>query len=646
MSELNVLRPARLGRLTLRNRIICPPMVTRFADENGNVTDRLIAYAAERARGGAGLFTLEASFVSPEGKGFTHGVGIESDDRIPGLRTLTDAVHAAGGLISVQLHHAGRETSSRTTSLPLVAPSDCPVSYSCETVHELTEQEIRHIIQKFAEAATRAVKSGFDAVEIHGAHGYLLSQFLSPYTNKRMDSWGGSMERRRAFPLAVARAVREAAGNDFTVTFRLTVDEAFPGGLTLQEGTAAAAALASSGYIDALHIVAGNYASPEAIIPPATEGYVTNRARAVAVREAVGDFPLIVAGRIKNVFMAEELIQNGIADFVAMGRALIADPYLPILCSKGHFSSVRTCLGCNDGCAGQTEQELPTACSINPRMGFEGEFPLTVRTQEQRKKILVAGAGPAGMEAAWTAARIGHEVLLYEKNNHVGGQFMLASVPPGKDEIFVYLHNMVQRLKDAGVHLHLNTTVTPELIREARADHVIIATGGQPLVIPFKGLNDVSWMTSSDVLTWGLNRLGSKVAVIGGGLVGCECAEYVAGSNRHVTIIEMQNDCASGLQHSVRKKLMEQLASRHVRLVTGARVEALASDGITLCSSGENTKLGPFDSIVFAMGSRADTLLLRKLEKSNIPYSVIGDALKTGKVLAATASALRAAAKL
>ena len=644
---MKCLEPARLGNVELRNRIIYPPMVTRFASEEGFVTDRLIAYASERARGGVGLYTLEATYVTPQGKGFEHGVGIDDDNKIPGLRRLTDAVHAQGGKISVQIHHAGRETWSSVSGLPVVAPSDCPVAYSEEPVHVLTKEEIAVIVRQFGEAARRAREAGFDTVEIHGAHGYLLTQFLSPYTNKREDEYGGSLENRARLSLEVIRAVRAAVSRDFTVTFRMSVEESLPGGLPLQDGAAAAALFAATGDIDAIHIVSGNYATHHTVIPPASEGYITNRARAIAVRQAVGpDFPLILAGRIKTVFQAEELMQSGIADFVAMGRALIADPELPKLCTEGKFNAVRNCLGCNDGCAMRTGAGLDTLCAVNPFMGSEGEFPSDEKAKTPLR-VLIVGGGPAGMEAAWYAARRGHQVTLCEKLSRLGGQFFLASLPPFKSDLALYLFNMVHRLENAGVDIRLNCPVDAEFIRNFNADRVIIATGSLPIFIPFKGLENMPHLSADEVLDGHLDDTGARVAVIGGGLVGAETAEYIARTGRSVSIVEMADDIAQGIHPVTQDFMKKRLADLNVCVFTGHRVQAFEGGSISASrADGSTVDLGPFDTAVIALGSRADKKLCDELDAAGIAYVAAGDCVKAGRVLSAVSSAMHAVHEL
>lgn len=640
---LKCLEPTTIGRMRLGNRLVFAPMVTSFGDEQGFVTDRLVAYAVERAKGGVGLFELEATYVDPVGKGFGRGIGIDADDKIPGLTRLTSAVHAAGGAISVEIHHAGRETSSSITHCPIVAPSNCPVAYSDEPVHVLQEDEIAAIVRRFAEGALRAVKAGFDAVEIHGAHGYLLTQFLSPYTNKRQDAYGGTFAKRLRFSLEVIKAVREAVGPDFPVTFRMTVEEGVPGGLSLQEGALAAREFSLAG-LDAIHIVAGNYASHALVIPPACEGYETNRSRAIAVREAVGpDFPLIVAGRIKNVFQAEDLIQSGIADFVAMGRGLLADPFLPALSSAGQPAAARNCLGCNDGCAMRTGVGLDTLCAVNPRVGFEADFPLG-EPAPVSKKVLVSGAGPAGLEAAWVAAQRGHTVVLYERASVVGGQFRLASMPPHKQDLSLYIEAMRQRLLAAGVALKLDCEVTETVIQAEKPDHVLLATGGQPINIAIPGLETLPHMDYAALLRGGLAGLGQRVAVIGGGLVGCEVAEVIATTGREVAIVEMLDNVAQGIHPVMQNLLLGRLEALRVQVWKNHKVLRIQDAALfARDADGEERRIGPVDAVIMAVGICPYNPLEDILKQLKIPYALIGDCQKAGRVLEATQAAIRAA---
>lgn len=639
MSELSVLQPAKLGGIELRNRLVVPPMATYLADTDGHVTDELIAYARARAAGGFGLYIVEATYIDPVGKGFTRGVGIDADDKIPGLRRLTDAVHAAGGKISIQLHHAGRETTSAITGMPIVAPSDCPVCYSDEAVHELSVSEIQDIVRRFAEGARRAQEAGFDAVMIHGAHGYLLTQFLSPYTNKRTDAYGGSLENRLRISREVIEAVRAAVGNSFPVTYRMTTEEGVPGGLTLQESARAAKALCAMP-IDCLHVVAGNYATNQLIIPPASYGDVTNRPRLQVIREAVGpDATLAVSGRITNVFQAEALYREGLADFIGMGRASLADPELPSRAARGDHRRIRSCIGCNDGCIGRTSREISVRCALNPLTGREREAEAAPPATP--KKVLVIGGGPAGMESAWIAARRGHKVILCEKEERLGGQFLLAAYPPKKNDILTYLEHMAARLDEAGVETRLGCTADMRLVETEKPDMVLLATGGTPLRIPFPGLDSMPHTTAQAVLSTDLASLGQRVAIIGGGMVGCETAEFIADTGRTVDVIEMQDSVLGELFFTVRDALLGRLAARGVRIHTDRKVQRI-EDGFIIAadSEGREQKIGPVDTVILALGVKPQAALAEGLTAAGIPFIKLGDCEKQGNCQHATSMAL------
>ncbi len=639
MSELSVLQPAKLGGIELRNRLVVPPMATYLADPKGRVTDELIAYARARAAGGFGLYIVEATYVDPVGKGFTRGVGIDADDKIPGLRRLTDAVHAAGGKISIQLHHAGRETTSAITGMPIVAPSDCPVCYSDEAVHELSVSEIHDIVRRFAMGARRAREAGFDAVMIHGAHGYLLTQFLSPYTNKRTDAYGGSLENRLRISLEIIEAVRKEVGPAFPVTYRMTTEEGVPGGLTLQESARAAKALCAMP-IDCLHVVAGNYATNQLIIPPASYGDMTNRPRLQVIRAAVGpDAILAVSGRITNVFQAEALYREGLADFIGMGRASLADPELPKRAARGDHRSIRSCIGCNDGCIGRTSREISVGCAINPLTGHEREVETT--RAGVPKKILVIGGGPAGMESAWLAAQRGHKVILCEKEGRLGGQFLLAAYPPKKNDIFIYLEHMAARLAEAGVETRLGCTADPSIVEAEKPDMVLLATGGTPLRIPFPGLESLPHTTAQAVLRNGLDDLGKRVAIIGGGMVGCETAEFIADTGRQVNVIEMQPTVLGELFFTVRDALLGRLESKGVRIHTDRKVLRYEDGyGVAADSAGTEKKIGPVDTVILALGVKPDEGLAKELATMHIPFIRLGDCEKQGNCRHATSMAL------
>lgn len=629
--------PIAIGTMRLKNRMVMPPMVTNYAYEDGSVTGRLRAYHAERAKGGVGLIIVEASYVHQSGKGFRNQVGIYSDRLIPGLRSLVDTVHAHGAKIAIQLYHAGRQTKSSVTGCPIVAPSPIPDPTEPETPKELTKDEIAELVRAFGEAARRAKAAGFDAVEIHGAHGYLINEFLSPYSNKRTDEYGGPLENRMRFPLEVVRAVREAVGPEFPVMYRMSADEKVPGGLTLEETKIVAKRLEQEG-IDAIHVSAGVYESAVWIIQPMALPRACLADLAAGIKSVV-KIPVIAVGRFNDPEVAERVLAEGKADLIAFGRALLADPDMPRKVVEGRLDEIRKCIGCCQGCIDELFQDHPITCTVNPRTGFEREF--TFEKASRPRKVLVVGGGPAGMEAARAAALRGHHVTLWEKSGSLGGQLDLASSSPHKDEIASFKEFLVKELKRLGVKVVLNKEATPEAVKAERPDVLVVATGATPATLNV-AMQGEKIVTAWDVLS-GKVRVGNKVAVIGGGLVGCETAEYLAEKGHEVTIVEMLPRIASDVGPLVGALLLDRLAKYGVKVITGAKVSSLEQDSVVVERDGNKETLSGFDSFVIAVGSRQNDALARQLEGVGIDYIVIGDAWKPRRITHAVYEGMRAA---
>jgi len=630
--------PIKIGKLELKNRMVMAPMVANYAYEDGSVTERLRTYHVERAKGGVGLITVEASYVHPSGKGFRNEVGIYSDRLIPGLRSLADAVHAHGAKISIQLYHGGRQTKSSVTGQPIVAPSPIPDPTEPETPRELTKHEIKELVEAFGAAAARAKAAGFDAVEVHGAHGYLIDEFVSPYSNKRTDEYGGPLENRVRFAVEVVRAVRQAVGPDFPVIYRMSADEKVPGGLTLEDTKKVAQILEGEG-VDAVHVSAGVYASAAWIIQPMALPRACLADLAQGIKSAV-KVPVIAVGRFNDPEVAEAVLEQGKADLIAFGRQLLADPDMPMKVSQGRAGEIRKCIACCQGCIDELFQDHPITCTVNPRTGFEKEFPLD-RAAKPRK-VLVIGGGPAGMEAARVAAMRGHTVTLWEKAGNLGGQLSLAAVPPQKGEIATFAEFLTGELARMKVNVATGKAATLDAVRAEGFEAVVVATGAVPATIGVPGAEGRNVAMAWDVLA-GKREVGRKVAVIGGGLVGCETAEFLAEKGHEVTIIEMLPNIASDVGPLVGALLLDRLANRGVRTVTGAKVASIGDHDVTVETEGRKSTLTGFDSIVMAVGSKADDTLARELEGSGIDYFVIGDASRPRRITHAVYEGMRVA---
>jgi len=630
--------PIKIGKLELKNRMIMAPMVANLAYEDGSVSERLKAYHEERAKGGVALITVEASYVHLSGKGFRNEVGLYSDRLISGLRGLVDAIHAHGAKASIQLYHAGRQTKSSVTGRLIVAPSPIPDPTEPDTPRELTIDEIAELVRAFGEGARRAKAAGFDSVEVHGAHGYLIDQFLSPFSNKRTDEYGGTLENRMRFPLEVVRAVRQAAGPDFPIVYRISADEKVPGGLTLDETKTVAKRLEDEG-INAVHVSAGVYASAVWIIQPMALPRACLADLAQGIKSAV-KIPVVTVGRINDPDLAETLLAEGKADLIAFGRQLLADPETPKKIVEGRAGEVRRCIACCQGCIDELFLDHPITCTVNPRTGFEREFAFN--KAKRSRKVLVIGGGPAGMEAARVAALRGHNVTLWEKSSNLGGQLPLASSPPQKGEFATFTDFLIKELSRLKVNVVLNKEAGIDAVRSENPDAVVVAAGAVQLGADVPGADGKNVLMSWDVIA-GKTQPGNKVAVIGGGLVGSETAEYLAEKGHKVTIVEMLPKIASDVGSLVGALLLDRLSKHGVELVTGAKLVSIGEHDVTVQKDEEKETLTGFDSVVIAIGSLPNDDLAERLEGAGIDYYVIGDAVRPRRITHAVFEGMKAA---
>lgn len=621
--------PIRINTLLIKNRIVFPAMCTKYAAPDGGVTVRMLRYYEERAKGGAGLVTIEATSVDPTGNSFSRGLSIADDARLPGLTDLARRVKRHGARISIQLQHGGRAALPQFSghAVPLVSAIPGVTPYDNSVI--LSEEEIARLVECWGKAAIRAREAGFDAVEIHGAHGYLINQFMSPLTNLREDAYGGSFENRMRFPLEVLRAVRKQVGPDFPILFRYSMEEFMPGGIDMEQAVRIAKVMADNG-VDMLNVSIGIGESVEYIIPPASVPDGWNADRAAAIKRAVGSrIPVAVVGRICNRKTAENIIASGKADLVAMGRALLADPFLPAKLAEGRDDEILTCIGCNEGCTGMLNECRPISCALNPRTGYEDDYPMT--QADAPKAVVVIGGGPAGCEAALTAAQRGHKVVLFEATSTLGGLANIAALPPGKGvfaTLGTYFSAMLPR---AGVDVRLNTKADADAVRALHPDHVIVATGGTPIVPRFCADSPV--VLAQDILT-GAAQAGSRVLVIGGGLVGSETAEFLADKGREVTVVELRDGIALDMEYKTRQMLMPKLAALGVVCLTETEVLEIGCNGnVKVKTPYLEKELSGFDTVVVALGYRPDAALCADLAAADIDFVQVGDCKKVGKII-------------
>jgi 2,4-dienoyl-CoA reductase-like NADH-dependent reductase (Old Yellow Enzyme family) len=562
--------PLQVGPMSVPNRLVMAPMERNYAHADGTVSERTLAHYARRAEGGVGWIDVESTFVDPVGRGRTHQLGLYDDRCVDGFRSLADRVHAAGARIGVELHHAGRNTSRAISGFQPVAPSPVPCPEAGGDVpRELTVPEIDAIVQRYAEAAARAAAAGFDAVELHSAHGYLPLAFLSPLTNLRTDEYGGSPAHRMRFALRVIAAMRSAVGEGVAVGCRFSADEHLPGGLTLEDTVGYARALEAAG-VDYVSVSAGVYASFTRIIPPMDwpSGWLLGAA--ATIKEAVS-VPVVGVSRITDPRAADEAVRTGQVDLVALGRALLTDPDLPRKALAGRHEEIVSCIGCNQGCEDRISHQRDVTCLVNPEVGREISFRL-VRA-ERPKRVVVVGGGPAGMEAARVSGERGHRVVLLEREAELGGMARWAGWLPHREGWRTFVAQAERRLRAGGVELRLGEEAGPELLASLDADALVCATGArfEPELGVLERLDDEE-------------PVSGHVVVVGAGAIGLGLASWLAARQASVTVVASDAFIADPPgQPGLVKRL---LATGRVRLRPDREVQAVADGTVRLARSG------------------------------------------------------------
>ena len=618
-------------------------MGTSYGDNQGHVTEQSIDYYAERAKGGFGLIIVEVTGVDQQGICTPNQLGLWSDEFIPDWTKLANEVHKYDAKIAVQLHHAGRQTSAELTGKHPVSSSSvaCPVFDIVP--QELTIDEIYEIVEKFGDAAKRAKDSGFDAVEVHAAHGYLVAQFISPQVNKRFDEFGGSLEGRAKFPVEIIKNIKKKCGSDFPVIIRISGDEKVDDGLTVSDTKLLSKYFEEAG-ANAIHVSVCTYGSLKWMFMPADTPSGFNTDTAAQIRESVS-IPVIAVGRLNTPEIAEDVLATGKADFVSLGRESLADPEFPLKVMEDRIQEISPCIGCLQSCVGYllNPQKLKISCLVNPRTGHEGEYKFS--KTEQPKEVMIIGGGPAGLEAAWIAAKRGHSVTVYEKSNKLGGQLRIAGMPPSKHLILSAIKYYITMGNKYGVIYKTNTEVTKELVLEKKPDTVIIATGGEPLVPNIPGIHNSEFVNAVDVLE-GKKTVGRNVLIAGGGMIGSETAGFLGTHNRKSTIIDMLPDIAMECFLGVREHLVERVMGCATDLIMNAKIKEFLPDGVIFEQNGKTETRTGFDSIILALGVKSVNPLEQILKDLVPEIYVIGDASKVGQANAATEEAIRIADSL
>lgn len=625
----HVFSPITIAGKEIRNRTAVPAMVMNLCNEDGTCTERFTAYHEAKAKGGFGLIITEDFAVCPEGKGFRYLPGLWNDEQIPGFSEFTKRIHAQGATIVAQIYHAGRQTHYSVIGRAPEAPSAIPCPFSPEPKdipEEISVDRIHEIVSQFGDCARRAKEAGFDGVEIHGAHGYLIAQFLSPYSNKRTDEYGGPLQNRVRFAREIIRDIRTKAGDDFIVGFRISSDEYVTGGRNLEDTLTILPMLEADG-VSYFNITAGVYRTFDAVIPSMYTPHAWNAYAAEEAKKVVKTAKIFSVGRYNDIRLAETELSLGRCDMVLFGRQSLAEPDTPNLAKEGRFDEIRQCIGCHHKCVGNLLQNIPGGCILRPETGREFEIEPVEKTTDP-KKVMVIGAGPGGLEAAIEAAKKGHNVTVYEKRRWAGGQFRLGSVPAGKGEIDTFIVWQENQCRKYGVNLIMNTEVTMDLVKKENPDIIIAATGANPIVpgrIP--GIHGSNVVTSHDVLE-GKAWTGAKVVVIGGGSVGAETANHLAGNLKDVTIVEMMSDIAKDEVVVPRWGLLENLKKNNVTVYTDTKLEEINEKGVVL--SGKYNGQLEADTVVLSMGSRPNDAFSKELQGAGYDVRVIGDASKVG----------------
>lgn len=649
----NLFSPITVNGLEIKNRIAYPSLGLLYAYDR-KLNDRYYAFFKEIAAGGAGIVTVGPVGIDYLGSGIVT-LALTDDEDIPSFKKLTDIIRAEGASPWIQLFHAG------AYSYPMVINNEQPMApsalfskYSKAMPKEMSIDDIIATQKAYADAAGRAKAAGFDGVEILASAGYLITQFLSPVKNQRADEYGGSLKNRLRFPREIFEQVRERVGSDYPMTVRMAGNDFVPGSNTDEETPIIAKAYEDAG-VDMINVTGGWHESrvPQLPmeLPRGCYAYL-----ALNIKKAVS-IPVMASNRIASPQDAEDILKNGFADMVNLGRVLIADPQWPTKAAQGKADEIRPCVGCSQGCTDSVFSGKAVFCIGNPRAGYEGER--IIKQSPSPKTIMVVGAGVAGLEAAVTATQAGHRVEIYEKKDRIGGQIWIAGTPPNKQELWEFARYYQAMITKYQIPLHLSCEVTLDTIREKNPDHVILAEGAQAMSPPIPGLDEPGVLSSWTVLEKS-PVLGKEVAVIGGGAVGIETAlfiahkgtltpemlhflfaydavpplklkEYMFRGSSKVTVFEMMDKAGNGIGKSTKWVALGNLDRYGVTTMTGTRVLS-AQGGTIRYETSDGIQEKTFDTIVVAAGSRSVKTLSSLLEKENIPFTPVGDGIRPGKL--------------
>jgi len=640
MPLTRLFQPGMIGKMEVKNRLVMAPMMTASHDAEGFIQERTVDYYVERVKGGVGLIIAQSSNALREGRAPARP-GTWDDKFIPGLRKVSTAVHEAGGKIAWQIANHGKLYSAWLSRIPhpeeikVIGPSAIPWVRNGVAPQEATREDIERIVEGFGEAARRVKEAGFDAVEVHGAHGYMITQWLSPRDNRRTDEYGGSVENRARMACEIIARVREKVGPDFPIMFRVSGSHFLERGATIEDTVRQSPLFAEAG-ADALHISASEEETTQWQFLPymMPDGAIVHLAAAV---KKVVKVPVITVGKIWDPNFAERILEEGKADFVAMGRALLADPELPNKAKEGRFDEIRHCIYCNNclnfAAASESARARGLSCTVNPALLRERTF--TIEQASTPKKVMIIGGGLAGMEAARVAAERGHHVSLYERGDKLGGQWNIASTLPTKEGYRSLTQYLMRGLGKSPARIVLNTEVTRETVEREKPDVVVVATGASPQSLDVPGVDGKNVVQANDVIM-GKVTLGERVVVIGGRMVGMEVADLLAEQGKKVYLVTKNKLGEDGmaLERNVYRALRDRLIEHGVHLFPDSPVHDIRENGVYIEYQRELVSLKA-DTVVLAVGAKPENELAEELRDAGFVVHMIGDCVQARDARAA-----------
>lgn len=623
----------KIGKVTIKNRIVMPAMGTGYASSTGEASDGIIRFYQERAKGGCGLIITEIVRIDDEsGVGMSCQLSATKASQIQRLSYLADAVHQYDTKIFAQLHHPGRQTPSRLLNgHPILAPSPIPCGVIREMPKELTVEEIKNLVRKFVNGAYIVKTAGFDGVELHAAHGYLISQFLSPYTNQRTDQYGGDFSNRVRFLTEIILGIRDTLGEDFPISVRINGKDFLDGGLELEDQVQLAKYLESIG-VAALNVSCGMYESGWSIIEPSAipEGWKKDLAKTIKANVKI---PVIAVNNIKHPEVAEQLLEEGVSDFVGIARCQLTDPQFANKAKAHDTESIRKCIGCLY-CFKTVNQGRQVACTVNPVLGREFMFNEdTLKKNGEGKKVAVIGGGPAGMQASIVLAKRKYKPVIFEKQNVLGGTLNIGDKPPFKTMMTEFCQTLIREVKDLDIEVRLGTTADVEMLKGEGYYGIVVATGGKPFAPPIQGLDKENVHFFHEILSGKIQLSGKKVVVLGGGETGLETAEFLADRGNQVRVVEMLNQVGQEMYSAVLGLMMKRFAEKGIEVITQHKVVEVQDHKIIVRHVvTERDEALEADILVVASGVRPDQDGIARFKAASDHVILVGDANRPGNI--------------